>query len=160
MITVQVEYAAPLSYLSNEDFQLWANTALIERISDAELCIRIVDEAEMIELNSNYRQKSGPTNVLSFPAEIPEEVGLSLLGDIAICAQVVEREAREQSKENLAHWAHMVVHGCLHLAGYDHINESEAAEMESFEIEVLERLGYPNPYMQIDKQVGGTATAQ
>ena len=160
MITVQVGYAIPLSYLSNENFHLWVNTALADRVSEAELCIRIIDEAEMTELNGNYRQKFEPTNVLAFPAEIPDEVGLPLLGDIAICAPIVEGEADEQGKAKVTHWAHMVVHGCLHLIGYDHIDESEAAKMESLETEILKRLGYANPYIQNDKRTGGMATAQ
>ena len=96
--------------------------------------------------NQTYRNKSGPTNVLSFPCELPEGVPNDWLGDLVICSAVVEREALEQGKSPAAHWAHMVVHGLLHLQGYDHVEESEAEVMEAKEIAILERLGYPNPY--------------
>ena len=119
-----------------------------------ELVIRIVDEAESAELNERYRGKSGPTNVLAFPADdigVPginmAEIGAVPLGDLVICAAVVAREAREQGKEPKAHWAHMVIHGCLHLTGYDHMNESEAAAMEARERELLAGLGIADPYV-------------
>jgi probable rRNA maturation factor len=105
---------------------------------------------ESQELNHQYRGKNKPTNVLSFPFEIPEHlpegVEIELLGDLIICAPVVEREAQEQNKALLAHWAHMTLHGCLHLLGYDHIEDKEAEEMESLEIEILQKMGFPNPY--------------
>ena len=112
----------------------------------AELSIRIVDEAESADLNHTYRHKSGPTNVLSFPCEVPDGVPLDLLGDLVICAPVVAREAQAQGKASEAHWAHMVIHGVLHLRGYDHIDTAEAERMEALEIDILSRLGYPNPY--------------
>ncbi|MGV3592069.1 MAG: rRNA maturation RNase YbeY [Gammaproteobacteria bacterium] len=108
------------------------------------LSIRIVDEAESAELNSHYRHKQGPTNILSFP--VPEGLPDTLLGDLAICAAVVAREAEEQHKSLDAHWAHMTVHGVLHLKGYDHEDPAEADAMESLETQILERLGYQNPY--------------
>lgn len=115
-----------------------------------ELSIQVVDEASISELNESYRQKSGPTNVLSFPFEappgLPEEEADKLLGDIIICAQVVSREATEQNKSLQAHWAHMVVHGVLHLLGYDHLDDDEAEAMESLEIQLLNELTFPNPY--------------
>jgi probable rRNA maturation factor len=100
-------------------------------------------------LNEYYRHKAGSTNVLSFPFEVPEGVLSHLLGDLVICAAVVEREAREQGKDLEAHWAHMVVHGMLHLQGYDHISETDAAVMEAEEIAILNSLGFPNPYEEI-----------
>ncbi len=127
----------------------WAKTALEKKLTNAaELTIRIVDVNEMTHLNSTYRQKTGPTNVLSFPADIPEHVELEfrLLGDIIICPAVVNREAEEQHKPNDAHWAHMVVHGVFHLLGYDHVLDDDARTMEALEIDVLNKLGYANPY--------------
>ena len=126
-------------------FQQWVHAAA-EANDAAELSIRIVDESESAELNQTYRHKSGPTNVLSFPCEVPAGVPKDLLGDLVICAPVVEREALQQGKNSEAHWAHMVVHGVLHLRGYDHLQEDEAEHMEALEVEILAGLGYPNPY--------------
>ena len=100
----------------------------------------------MTQLNSAYRGKAGPTNVLSFPAEIPEGLDIPLLGDIVVCAPVVRREAVEQGKTESAHWAHMIVHGTLHLLGYDHIQNDEAEAMEALETTILAQLNYPCPY--------------
>lgn len=129
-----------------EQFTLWATQAVRAESVEPEITIRIVDEAESHELNLTYRGKDRPTNVLSFPFECPEEVDLPLLGDLIICRQVVEREAEEQGKPLLAHWAHMVVHGSLHLLGYDHIEDDEAEEMESLETEIMTGLGFEDPY--------------
>ena len=124
----------------------WVRTALGERRGAVELSLRIVDEAEITELNARYRGKDYATNVLSFPADLPPELKLPQLGDIVICAPVVTREAAEQGKAEEAHWAHLVVHGTLHLLGHDHIDEAEAEAREALEIELLRRLDYPNPY--------------
>ncbi len=124
----------------------WVAAALGDHGRDAELAVRIVDEAESAELNGRYRGKQGPTNVLSFPADLPEAVDIPLLGDLVICAPVVAREAREQDKEPEAHWAHMLVHGTLHLLGYDHIDNAEAEEMEALETRIITGLGFPPPY--------------
>ncbi|MDY6978967.1 MAG: rRNA maturation RNase YbeY [Pseudomonadota bacterium] len=138
---------------SEADIQRWVSAALLaEQRKQAELTVRIVDEAESAELNGQYRHKSGPTNVLSFPFECPPEVELDLLGDLVICAPVVQREAQEQHKEEQAHWAHMVVHGTLHLLGYDHLQQDEAEAMESREISIMEELGYTNPYRPEEEQ--------
>lgn len=128
------------------DIRRWASAAYLGDISDAEMTVRIVDEAESAHLNQTYRHKSGPTNVLSFPFENPPGVNLPLLGDLVICSPVVEREAEQQHKTPQAHWAHMVVHGSLHLQGYDHIQPQQAEQMEALEIDILARLGFPNPY--------------
>ncbi len=123
----------------------WVHAAL-QSDRHVELTIRIVDEAESQALNLEYRAKDKPTNVLSFPFEAPAEIELNLLGDLVICAPVVIREAAEQGKAALAHWAHMVVHGTLHLQGYDHIDEQEAEEMEQLETHILQSLGFNDPY--------------
>ena len=133
---------------SQEDFELWVRIALRNTMNQAELTIRIVDEAESQTLNSSYRGKDKPTNVLSFPFEAPPEIDIPLLGDLIICAPVVELEAKQQDKSLQAHWAHMVVHGCLHLLGYDHIQDAEAEEMESLETQLIESLGFNNPYKE------------
>ena len=147
MIDVTVQFATGNSELpEQETFVRWVRESLTGIRDHAELAIRIVDEAESARLNETYRDKSGPTNVLSFPAELPAAVDLPQLGDIIICASVVDKEAREQGKPSEAHWAHMVVHGLLHLLGYDHQQEKQATEMEKFEAEILGRLGYPDPY--------------
>ncbi|MDO6424445.1 rRNA maturation RNase YbeY [Saccharophagus degradans] len=149
MLTIDIQQAstADASQLpSDEQFEIWVEAALQQRMSDAELSVRIVDEDESQALNLQYRGKDKPTNVLSFPCELPDGVELPLLGDLVICAQVVAKEALEQGKLLHAHWAHMVVHGTLHLLGYDHIEDGEAEEMEAIEIQVLLELGYPNPY--------------
>ncbi len=145
MIRVEVQYSySDQSIPNEEDFQAWA--ARVDSIKEADVAIRIVDEQEMTALNMRYRQKAGPTNVLSFPAELPEGVDLPFLGDVIICAPIVAKEAVEQQKSLLSHWAHMSVHGILHLQGYDHIDEADAAEMESIETSVLNNLGFENPY--------------
>lgn len=128
------------------DFQRWAEAALPEN-GEFEMTIRLVDEAESRELNSEYRGKDSATNVLSFPFEVPDGIELPLLGDLVICCQVVEREAEEQQKPLLHHWAHMVVHGVLHLRGYDHIKDDEAEEMEALETQILVTLSIPDPYL-------------
>lgn len=132
---------------TEQQFQQWATAAVQAENLQPEITIRVVDEAESQSLNATYRGKDYPTNVLSFPFECPEEVELPLLGDLVICRQVVEREAQEQGKPLMAHWAHMVVHGCLHLLGYDHIEDAEAEEMESLETEIMQDLGFADPYL-------------
>lgn len=127
------------------DFESWVKAAL-QGVEDAELTVRLVDEGESRDLNQRYRGKDAPTNVLSFAAELPEGVDLPLLGDIVICAPLVAAEAREQGKAERAHWAHLTVHGVLHLQGYDHQQEADAVAMEALEIEVLASLGIGDPY--------------
>ncbi len=112
----------------------------------SEVTVRIVGREESAELNSQYRHKSGPTNVLSFPFEAPAGITVPLAGDLIVCAPVVADEARDQNKTLMAHWAHMIIHGMLHLQGYDHLNDPDAEIMESLEIRLLDRLGFGNPY--------------
>lgn len=141
-----------------ESIRSWLTTTLShpkvnvdkKKSSDDELevCVRIVDEEEIQELNRHYRQKNSPTNVLSFPADLPAGIPVNHLGDIIICNTVVKNEATTQGKEIRAHWAHMVVHGTLHLLGYDHIDDSEADVMEAIETTILTQLLFPPPYQQ------------
>ena len=126
-------------------FTEWASCALLNN-EKPEITIRVVDEAESESLNTDYRGIAKPTNVLSFPFEAPEGIPDNHLGDLVICAAVVEREAAEQGKPPLAHWAHITVHGVLHLQGFDHQNSGEAEEMEALERRILASLGFPDPY--------------
>lgn len=128
--------------------QRWVNETLCQHVEQGNLCIRIVNRDEIRELNAKYRKQDKPTNVLSFPADLPFEIqqDLHMLGDIIICSEVIQAEAEEQGKPCEAHWAHMIVHGTLHLLGYDHITDEDAKNMESLEINILNKLGFNNPY--------------
>lgn len=130
---------------ADEELARFAAAALADADA-AELTLRIVDEAEGRVLNREYRDKDYATNVLGFPAELPEEVGIPLLGDIVLCAPVIEREARAQGKRLPHHWAHLVIHGVLHLRGFDHTSGADAERMESEEIRLLKSLDIPDPY--------------
>lgn len=135
-----------------EQFTHWVETALAFEAQtgdfpETEMTIRIVDEEESQTLNREYRGKDYPTNVLSFPFEVPEGIELPLLGDLVICRQVMEREAKEQQISLSSHWAHLAVHGTLHLLGYDHIEETEAEEMEGLETQIMQKLGFEDPYL-------------
>jgi probable rRNA maturation factor len=131
-----------------QQIQLWVDAALDGYDQDTEIVVRIVDELESAELNEQYRHKPGPTNILSFPADLPEGVELNLLGDLVICAPVLEKEALEQNKPLTHHWAHILIHGVLHLLGYDHIDETDAELMENKEIAILNKLNITNPYLE------------
>lgn len=144
-VEVQRATASP-SLPSDDQLRAWALAAVSELEEGSELLIRLVDETESAALNGQYRGKPYATNVLSFPAEVPEEIDEPALGDLVVCAPVVQREAVEQGKAELAHWAHMIVHGVLHLRGYDHIEEGEAEKMERLETGILESLGFADPY--------------
>lgn len=126
----------------------WATFALSQKRESGEITIRIVDEKEMTKLNETFRYKKGPTNVLSFPFDMPDgvELDIPMLGDIVICADVVNREAMEQHKTPESHWAHMIIHGVFHLLGYDHQTDAEATVMETLEIQTMQSLGFSDPY--------------
>ena len=150
-LDVAVSYAAPRRGVpAAASFRKWVAAALAGRIREADLAIRIVDAAEGRALNRHYRGKDYATNVLSFPAELPEGlpegVRLPLLGDLVICAPVVAREAEEQAKPAAAHYAHLTVHGVLHLLGWNHEDDREAEAMEQLERPILAGLGLPDPY--------------
>jgi probable rRNA maturation factor len=148
---IDIQYAISAEGVpAQELLRDWVRLALSGRADNAELSVRIVDEAEITALNQQYRGKEYPTNVLSFPYEEMPGVESGLLGDIIICAPVVAREAIEQSKPVESHWAHMVIHGALHLLGYDHHDAAGAGHMESLETRLLERLGFPDPYRSHD----------
>jgi probable rRNA maturation factor len=134
---------------ASASFTRWVEAALrgARRRKPSELAIRIVDAEEGQALNRDYRGKDYATNVLSFPAELPPELKLPLIGDLAICAPVVAREATEQGKPLRDHWAHLTVHGVLHLLGYDHLVEAEAQTMEALETRILAGLGIADPYL-------------
>ena len=138
----------PDSYFINEcAVRAYAVAASLKGLpARNEVALRVVDEAESQSINSQYRNKDAPTNVLSFPCELPPEIELELLGDLVVCHQVVVKEAAEQGKTIEQHYAHMLTHGILHLCGYDHELSAEADEMEALETEILSRSGIPNPY--------------
>lgn len=151
VIDLQLESSAA-GLPSAQDFQRWADAALraAEHEGAAEITVRIVDEAEGRELNHEYRERDYATNVLSFPSELPDflkdEMEVLPLGDLVICAPVVAREATEQGKPLQDHWAHLTVHGVLHLLGFDHIEDEEAEDMEARETAILAGMGIANPY--------------
>ena len=128
-------------------FRLWVKAALSGIRNEAVLAIRIVDNEEGQQINRQYREKDYATNVLSCPADLPPGIADAQLGDLLICAPVVAREAKEQGKPETDHWAHLTVHGVLHLLGYDHEDDADAGVMESLETQILERLGIDNPYL-------------
>lgn len=141
-----LQRATTLPTPCDAEFLRWVSAALESVDETCELVLRVVDEAESQALNRQYRGQDRPTNVLSFPADIPPDIELSLLGDIVICAPVVVTEALDQNKMPEAHWAHLTIHGVLHLLGHDHQNTEEAERMESMECAILGSLGYANPY--------------
>ena len=129
-----------------QSIERWVGAVIGNQRESTELSVRIVDEEEGQSLNEQYRGSSGATNVLSFPFENESPELLPLIGDIVICAPVVAKEAVEQNKALNAHWAHMIIHGVLHLLGYDHQNETDANLMESLETDIMQGLGFPPPY--------------
>lgn len=134
---------------SPEQFTRWVAEA-VGKVPTA-MTLRLAHLHEAAQLNMKFRGKDYATNVLSFPLEFPEETGIPYIGDIVICPEVVAREAVEQGKPLLAHYAHLTVHGTLHLLGYDHENEDDADEMETLETQILATLGFPDPYQPIEE---------
>ncbi|MGA9032367.1 MAG: rRNA maturation RNase YbeY [Sulfuricaulis sp.] len=149
-LQLSVQYGVTRAGLPTDSvLRRWAHAALKGlRRRRVTLGLRIVGNAESAALNGRFRRKSYPTNVLSFPFEAPPGTRSDILGDLVICAPVVRREARIQRKTVNAHWAHMVVHGILHLRGYNHLKRQDAVVMEKKEIRLLKELGYANPYIQ------------
>ena len=147
-VTVDIQQAYSGLVPSAQSIHSWADLALREVAEDCELSIRLVGENESADLNSTYRGKSGPTNVLSFPFNTSVDLEPRLLGDLVICVPVVEREAKAQAKTVEHHWAHIVIHGCLHLLGYDHMKDEQAKEMEALEIDILDLLAISDPYQE------------
>jgi probable rRNA maturation factor len=146
-IEIQTIYESP-GQPDQQQIQLWVDTALEGFDQDTEIVVRIVNEQESAQLNQQYRHKNGPTNILSFPVEVPEGIELNLLGDLVVCAPVLEKEAREQNKLLADHWAHIIIHGVLHLLGHDHLEDEEAELMENKEIAILNQLTINNPYRE------------
>lgn len=147
-ISVQYDVSPSPETPSQAFIRKCAKAALLPENAQAHLAVVIVDGPTIQKLNHTYRQKDKPTNVLSFESELPDEIKAEIpqLGDVILCNDVINQEAMETGKPLEAHWAHMVVHGTLHLQGYDHIEEDDALKMESLEITILDTLGYPNPY--------------
>lgn len=151
MYQIIIQQAAENTFIpAATSLRQWAKQALRGQLDSAEVTIRIVGTEEMTELNSIYRHKKGPTNVLSFPFDLPmsDKIKKRILGDIVICADVVNHEAEEQHKTAKAHWAHMIVHGIFHLLGFDHETDAEAAVMEALETQTMQRLGFEDPYYE------------
>ena len=152
-MTVEIQIASISQSLPNqEQFIQWVDLATEPARQGADVVIRIVDQVESAELNTTYRQKEGATNVLSFPFTMPDGIPddaltEGILGDLVICAPIVEEQAEQQGKLGLSHWAHMVIHGCLHLQGYDHVESEQAMVMENLEIKLLDSIGIGNPYI-------------
>ena len=175
---VEIELQNPYGFDTvpdNVDLQIWSNIALQTSNGEADessvsLVIRVVDEDEGIELNHTYRNKKSATNVLSFPYEVPDYAvdipelqdaySQQYLGDLVLCEKVVIAEAKAQNKTLKQHWAHLIIHGVLHLQGYDHINDDEAFTMESLEIEILKSLGFDNPYLDTINKLDKSTTSK
>ena len=151
-LSIDIQKACASEDSPDEDsIKRWVSAAIRDERDECELSIRIVDELESADFNQRYRGKSGATNVLSFPFDAVTPEPLPILGDLVICAPVLVREAAEQQKTTTAHWAHIVIHGVLHLLGYDHIEDQDAEQMESLETEIMLVLDFPPPYRILDE---------
>ena len=151
-VTLDLQVACEGAVPSEADFLRWTQAALSSESDAVELSVRLVDTDESAALNQQYRQKEGATNVLSFPFESPIELSPRLIGDLVICAPIMRAEAVAQGKQEADHWAHLTVHGCLHLLGHDHIEDAEAVAMETLEVTVLAGLNIANPYREVTAQ--------
>ncbi|MCC5792581.1 MAG: rRNA maturation RNase YbeY [Legionellaceae bacterium] len=146
---IDIQIACPLPPpITPQKLEFWADSALKHLNQSAELTLRVVDESEMTALNWQYRQQNKSTNVLAFPAALPDivELDIPLLGDVVVCPAVLARESQEQHKNLEAHWAHIIIHGVLHLLGYDHIQEADEMIMQALEIDILSHFNVNNPY--------------
>ena len=146
-INVDIENFSSCKNIPDEIFfHRWVSASLSSQKKPLEVVIRVINEDESAALNNRFRKKNVATNVLSFPADLPESLNFPLLGDLAICAQVVAREADEQNKDLDAHWAHIIIHGSLHLIGFDHEDDVDAKKMEKMETKILSEFYFPSPY--------------
>ncbi len=152
-LTINIDVENTAFTPTQDQVELWISKALFAGLPEdspylqhAELSITLLTAEAMAQLNKDYRNKDKTTNVLSFPTDFPEELAVPLLGDIIICPSVLENEAQEQNKTLESHWAHLCIHGCLHLLGFDHTNDKEAEIMESLETKIMLSLNYPAPY--------------
>ncbi|VFP80498.1 rRNA maturation RNase YbeY [Candidatus Erwinia haradaeae] len=147
ILNLQIACSMPQGLPKKSNFLKWVSAALPKCKQKKEITIRLVDEKESRALNWMFCKKNQPTNILSFPFTAPSYIKIPLLGDLVICRQVVELEALSQNKSLEAHWAHMTIHGSLHLLGYDHSSQSTAEEMEKLETKIILLLGYSDPYI-------------
>jgi len=154
-LRLDIQNAAPEPAPDEDDIRRWIMAALDHELSEAEVSLRLVGETEMRELNERYRDRRSSTNVLSFPADLPQGVDHPLLGDIVVCPAVVQREALARGGSGERHWAHVLVHGSLHLLGYDHVERDRARTMEALETRIMRKLGYPCPYTIEDRAMAG-----
>jgi probable rRNA maturation factor len=156
-VQLAIDETSSISVPENKEIQTWANAAIEasgqDKYHDASMTVRVVEETEISQLNENFRHKSGATNVLSFPfvppPGIPVDEIMNSLGDMVVCATVIDKEAKEQHKKSTAHWAHMIIHGTLHLMGFDHQSKEEASIMESLETKIMLEIGFPDPYAEV-----------
>ena len=152
-ITICVDRASEHPNPDDESFRRWVSAALAAcGRSEGHVDLKVVDESEIQTLNREFRGKDKPTNVLSFPTDFPEGVPCDLLGDIALCAPIVAQEASQQQKAVLDHWAHLTIHGTLHLLGHDHIEDAEAEKMENLEVSILKEFNISDPYQDLTKE--------
>jgi len=155
-LSIDIQMACPSEEAPDEDsIKRWASAAIRDERDNSELNLRIVDEQESADFNQQYRGKTGATNVLSFPFDAVTPEPLPMLGDLVVCAPVVNREASEQQKSSEAHWAHIIVHGVLHLLGYDHIDDADAEAMEALETAIMLDLDFPPPYESTEQAKAG-----
>jgi probable rRNA maturation factor len=146
-VTLTLQNASKTKSIPNKRlFKTWITKAIGPGKKNQEIVIRIVDVKEITKLNKQYRKKNRPTNILSFNFFTPSNIKTNLLGDLIICAPIVKLEAKLQHKTMISHWAHLTIHGVLHLLGYDHKNQKEAQKMEKLEIKLLKKLGFTDPY--------------